>query len=201
MRRILGVFVMALATCAISQAEDITVATYNIELFHQRFSPTSQPISNPEVSRRLRAGADKDLWMISQVILDPKLNPDIICIEECCEQNELEKFNTDWLKNAYETVIVFPTNTERHQTLGMMLKHGFKVLERKELEDGYAFRFAGSDAVLDELNTFIQSERQCCPFFTFGLSVSGEPSEAWLALTGPEGVKEVIREELGLISE
>lgn len=73
-----------------------------------------------------------------------------------------------------------------------------KVLERKELIDGYAFRFEGSDAVLNELNTFIQSERQCCPFFTFGLSVSGEPSEAWLALTGPEGVKEVIRDELGL---
>lgn len=74
-----------------------------------------------------------------------------------------------------------------------------KVLERKELEDGFAFRFEGSDAVLDELNTFIQSERQCCPFFTFGLSVSGEPSEAWLSLTGPDGVKEVIRDELGLM--
>ncbi len=74
-----------------------------------------------------------------------------------------------------------------------------KVLERKELADGFAFRFEGSDPVLDEVITFIQSERQCCPFFTFGLEVSGEPSVAWLALTGPEGVKAVIREELGLV--
>lgn len=85
---------------------------------------------------------------------------------------------------------------QRKQTVLASLKTQF--LERKELEDGYAFRFVGTDAVLDELNAFIQSERQCCPFFTFGLTVSGEPAAAWLALTGPEGVKEVIREELGL---
>jgi endonuclease/exonuclease/phosphatase family metal-dependent hydrolase len=28
--------------------------------------------------------------------------------------------------------VVFPTNTERHQTLGMMLKPGFKIIERKD---------------------------------------------------------------------
>src|SRR5438477_6338918 len=114
------------------RAEDITVATYNIELFHQHFSATTKPTGDRELTSRLRADADKDLWMISQVILDPKFNPDILCIEECCEQDELEKFNHEWLKDAYATVIVFPTNTERHQTLGMMLKPNFKVLEKKD---------------------------------------------------------------------
>jgi len=132
MKRLIGMIVIAFSVCAIVRGEDITVATYNIELFHQHFAPTSKPTSDRDLTARLRADADKDFWMISQVILDSKFNPDILCIEECCEQDELEKFNHEWLKGAYETVIVFPTNTERHQTLGMMLKPGFKVLEKKD---------------------------------------------------------------------
>src|SRR5437879_3055129 len=123
---------LSMLLIAIARAETITIATYNVELFHEHFAPATQPTHDPELTRRLRADADKDLWMISQVILDPKLNPDIICFEECCEQIELDKFNKDWLKNAYETVIVFPTNSDRHQQLGMMLKPGFKVVEMKD---------------------------------------------------------------------
>ena len=123
---------ISLALGSLSRGEEITVATYNVELFHQHFSATTKPTGDRELTSRLRADVDKDLWMISQVILDPKFNPDILCIEECCEQTELEKFNHQWLKDGYATVIVFPTNTERHQTLGMMLKPGFKVLEKKD---------------------------------------------------------------------
>lgn len=75
-----------------------------------------------------------------------------------------------------------------------------QVLETKELDNGYAFRFPGSDDVLDQLNEFIKSERTCCDFFIYGLSISGDKSEAWLELTGPEGAKEFISEELGLVS-
>jgi len=75
-----------------------------------------------------------------------------------------------------------------------------QVLETKELNNGYAFRFPGSDDVLDQLNEFIKSERTCCDFFIYGLSISGDKSEAWLELTGPEGAKEFISEELGLVS-
>lgn len=86
---------------------------------------------------------------------------------------------------------------ERKATVLASLKG--KMVEYKELEDGYTFRFDGSDAMLDELHSFIQTERQCCSFFTFGLTVSGDPSTAWLSLTGPEGVKDVIHDELGLV--
>ena len=61
-----------------------------------------------------------------------------------------------------------------------------------------AFNFPGTDKVLDELTEFIKTERACCDFFTFALSVSGDQSEAWLKLTGAEGVKEFITSELGL---
>ncbi len=73
-----------------------------------------------------------------------------------------------------------------------------KVLEKKELKNGYAFRFVGTDEILDELITFIKSERECCDFFIFNLSVSGDKSEAWLELTGVEGAKDFVIHELGL---
>ena len=73
-----------------------------------------------------------------------------------------------------------------------------QVIERKELPNGYAFRFTGSDQVLDELTEFIKTERTCCDFFTFNLSISGDKSEIWLELTGVEGAKEFITSELEL---
>lgn len=74
-----------------------------------------------------------------------------------------------------------------------------QILETIELSDGYAFRFSGTDKVLDELTEFIKTERTCCDFFIFGLSISGDKSEAWLELTGPEGAKDFITGELGLV--
>jgi hypothetical protein len=72
-----------------------------------------------------------------------------------------------------------------------------QVLERMELANGFAYRFDASDKLLDELTEFIKTERECCDFFVFNVRVSGEHA-AWLELTGPEGTKEVIREELDL---
>ena len=73
-----------------------------------------------------------------------------------------------------------------------------KMLDRKELSNGYAFRFPGSDDVVDELVEFIKAERECCDFFVFNLSVSGDKSEAWLTMTGVPGAKDFITDELGL---
>jgi hypothetical protein len=73
-----------------------------------------------------------------------------------------------------------------------------KILEKKELKDGYAFKFEGSDSTVDELTDFVKSERSCCNFFVFTLSFSGDGKETWLSLTGPEGAKEMISQELGL---
>lgn len=73
-----------------------------------------------------------------------------------------------------------------------------QMLERKELSNGYAFKFGGSDNVLNELTEFIKGERECCDFFTFNLSISGDKSEIWLEMTGVEGVKDFITKELEL---
>ena len=66
------------------------------------------------------------------------------------------------------------------------------VQQVKELADGYAFRFPGSDSWANRLVQFITFERGCCPFFTFALVFEPEQGPIWLHLRGPEGVKAII---------
>ena len=70
------------------------------------------------------------------------------------------------------------------------------VLERNELEDGYSYKFEGKDEILDKLNEFIKTERMCCDFFTFQITV--EENAALLKITGPDGAKEFLKEEVDL---
>ena len=70
------------------------------------------------------------------------------------------------------------------------------VLERHELNDGYSFKFNGSDHTIDRLIEFIKSERMCCDFFTFQLTI--EEDFAILAITGPNGTKVFLQEEVDL---
>lgn len=91
------------------------------------------------------------------------------------------------------------TSPELHERKATVLASLRKqMVERKELPNGYAFKFAGSDKMIDELVEFVKTERQCCDFFTFNLSISGDGSEAWLELTGPEGSKDFVTQELEL---
>ena len=70
------------------------------------------------------------------------------------------------------------------------------VLDRKELVDGYSYRFEGRDENLDKIHEFIKTERMCCDFFIFQLTVDG--NEALLSITGPAGAKEFLKEEVDL---
>lgn len=73
-----------------------------------------------------------------------------------------------------------------------------KVLSRSELPNGYKYKFDGNDTILDELVTFIKTERLCCDFFDFNLDITGDSREIWLMITGPDGAKEFIEKELEL---
>ncbi len=87
-----------------------------------------------------------------------------------------------------------PEMRRRKETVLASLKK--QVIERKTLKNGYAYKFPGSDKMIDELTEFIKTERQCCSFFIFNLSISGDGTEIWLELTGVEGAKEFIDGEL-----
>jgi endonuclease/exonuclease/phosphatase family metal-dependent hydrolase len=134
--------IVVLLLAAPLPAQDINVATYNVENFRQHFlahrlstsRPSWLPRDNPDavqLMNELRYANEEDNWEVSQVILDPKFSPDVLVIQEGCGQSDLEYFNRTWLKNAYETVMVFPSNTERDQHLAMLVKPGFKVLEKR----------------------------------------------------------------------
>ncbi|MBK8904413.1 MAG: hypothetical protein IPM53_24760 [Anaerolineaceae bacterium] len=73
------------------------------------------------------------------------------------------------------------------------------IQERRELADGYRFRFPATDAVAHELLAFVLLERQCCPFFEMELSFPVGKSAIWLGLRGGEGAKQFIETELAPI--
>ncbi len=73
---------------------------------------------------------------------------------------------------------------------------GGGVQERRELADGYAFRFAPE--WLERVMRFVRNERLCCPFLEFGITVSPVDGPVWLRLTGPQGTRAFLDAELPL---
>ena len=71
-----------------------------------------------------------------------------------------------------------------------------RIEEFRELPDGYEFRLADGPHLLTELGEFVSLERLCCPFLRFNVAVEAEGGPVWLRLSGREGVKEFIREEI-----
>ncbi|MBA3451401.1 MAG: rhodanese-like domain-containing protein [Chloroflexia bacterium] len=68
------------------------------------------------------------------------------------------------------------------------------VEERRDLADGYAYRFPGSDELTDKLLAFAAAERTCCAFFRIELAFEPGLGPIWLTLRGPEGIKEFIHQ-------
>lgn len=129
-----------------------------------------------------------------------------------CSQSKQQK-NTSVKKNATETAntdqctdnceertiackLTSPEMQKRKITVIASLKK--QILEKKTLNNGYAYKFKGTDSVVDELAEFVKTERLCCDFFDFELKVAGDTSFAWLTITGPKGAKDFITSELEL---
>ena len=73
------------------------------------------------------------------------------------------------------------------------------VEQVRELDDGYAFRFDGSDASAASLLTFVLAERRCCPFFTFELTFEPNVGAIWVQLRGSAAIKEFVASAWGEI--
>lgn len=67
------------------------------------------------------------------------------------------------------------------------------LLETRELDDGYAYRFPSEGNRIAELAQLIAFERQCCPFLQFNMRLEPANGPIWLELTGPEGTKAFLR--------
>jgi endonuclease/exonuclease/phosphatase family metal-dependent hydrolase len=137
----LAATLVALVCCApVARAETVTVATYNVEHFENHFlgfklgkmREAKQPGAFQEAVDALKHSNDKENFAVARVITHKSFNPDVLVIEEGCTQANLEFFNKRWLQNAYGTVVQFPSNTDREQHLCMLLKPGFKILQRHD---------------------------------------------------------------------
>ena len=68
----------------------------------------------------------------------------------------------------------------------------------RETEDGFVYSLPATNAVMAQVASFIGTERECCEFFSFRLSIPSDSGELFLEISGPEGAKEFLRAELGL---
>ncbi|HLX41285.1 MAG TPA: hypothetical protein VKR42_12185 [Ktedonobacteraceae bacterium] len=68
------------------------------------------------------------------------------------------------------------------------------VQQVKELADGYALSFPGTNEWANRLIEFINFERVCCQFFTFALVFEPGLGATWMQVRGPEGVKGMVEE-------
>lgn len=110
------------------------------------------------------------------------------CTDSCCDTGKNE--------TVLACKLTSPELRKRKETILASLRK--QVVKKKELPNGYAFTFVGTDKMIDELTEFVKTERQCCDFFTFGITVKGDKSETVLEITGVEGTKEFITSELEL---
>ena len=89
---------------------------------------------------------------------------------------------------------------QRPQHLATSRELFSRIEEVRELSNGYEFRLADDPALISKLAEFVSLEKLCCPFLNFVIEIEAEGGPVWLRLTGRDGVKAFIREEIsGLI--
>lgn len=124
----------------------------------------------------------------------PKVKKEMKAKEEACTDSCCATENKEDVVLACK--LTTPELQKRKATVLASLRK--QVINKKELSNGYAFTFKGTDEMIDELAEFVKTERMCCDFFTFTISVKGDQSETVLEITGVEGTKEFITSELEL---
>lgn len=150
--------------------------------------------------------------MLSGILLFASCNaicqikqPDNSCGKDCCKDNKKSTFSTQ-SNSANVTSMTTPkkknmtcklTSPElQKRKAGVIASLKSKLLKREELPDGYAYLFTSADSNIDEVTAFIKTERICCDFFSFNVSI--EDGNLWLSITGAEGAKDFIDSELDL---
>jgi hypothetical protein len=95
---------------------------------------------------------------------------------------------------------------ERHRVLSGKLVAA--VVSARELADGWEVTLdlsrirdsKGLPYCVVELAEWVDLESRCCPFVDFGIDASGRGGPVRLRLTGRDGVKELIAEEIPMLA-
>jgi hypothetical protein len=89
---------------------------------------------------------------------------------------------------------------ERPHYTALMKRIRAAAHDRREVQNGYAYRLNEKAVSLPEVAEWIAMERLCCPFLTLQISAAGSQVDWVLTLTGPEGVKTLLNEEFPTIA-
>src|SRR5215510_12130459 len=106
------------------------------------------------------------------------------CNADHCKNTKLTSMNTIVKEKEIACKLTTPELQKRRESILASLKK--QVFEKQELQDGYKYKFESTDSLIDELSSFIKTERQCCDFFSFSLLVSGDDGFTWLSITVPK---------------
>jgi arsenate reductase (thioredoxin) len=111
-------------------------------------------------------------------------------------KERLEEFMTDLKQSPLACDMTTIPAEQRPVHLATSRELFSDIAEFRELPDGYEFRLADGPGLLTKLGEFVSLERLCCPFLRFEVEVEAEGGPVWLRLSGREGVKDFIREEI-----
>jgi hypothetical protein len=94
---------------------------------------------------------------------------------------------------ACDLTALTPDQRQQQVVLATQLAEAVETVE--ELPNGYAFHYRTDATTWQTVTTWIEWERQCCPFLTFTLERTGA-GPIWLRLTGADGVKDFLAAHL-----
>ena len=103
----------------------------------------------------------------------------------------------DSSNNAFVCNLGVMNQEERVRYVALSRKLRSAGEERRDLDNGYAFRLAPEKISLVEIADWITFERRCCPFFNLQLEAEPNDGPIWLRMTGAGGIKQFIRSEIG----
>jgi hypothetical protein len=83
----------------------------------------------------------------------------------------------------------------REDLLGGLVR---RADDRIDLPNGYRVRFDAKPGLLSTIAGVIDTERQCCRFLRFEVTVEPEERAVWVEFTGPPGTREFLAAMLDL---
>lgn len=95
---------------------------------------------------------------------------------------------------ACDMSVLSPNERQTHLATSHELFSNLQAI--KELPDGYEFQVGNDPHAITKLAEFVRLEKLCCPFLNFAIGVEAEGGPTTLRLTGREGVKAFVREEI-----
>lgn len=116
------------------------------------------------------------------------------CSSSCCKKQTKNIKSTSNQKKGFACRLTTPELQKRKAEVITSLKT--KIIRRKEHSNGFSYLFEATESNIDEVTAFIKTERVCCNFFDFKLSVA--ENELWLTISGEDGAKAFITDEIEL---